>query len=563
MSSSSDQYVFQDSIEDKPDVNLFEDKKYTYITDSSSNNGQFNGQIQFDLNTLSSQSSWVDLKEAVIEFPVKLTINNQNGTTSVNQTNPGANFATIKNSFHQFVDSLQIVLNGTTVQTSQIFTNIDTTFKMLTEWSNETLNKHGSQLGVALDDSVFGSTDLLTSENEANNTIAATAAGIDMTNQRNSGFKERIRLTNQSTAAGGALANLVPSMNQTGQNNTALDKTATNSDIWVAYAVGTVRLKDLSDCINNMPLIKNLSGYIYLNYNAAVSTINATSAGVLSAPTNTALFGRCMPGMFNIASTSYTTSGTSTNSAVYDGCQLGDGTNAAKVTFTAEISGVKSSNSSLSSANPVLTNARLVTPYYQATPTVDRTLKMEKVVRYNERFVTSFNLNQLSSANLTLSPGLSNPKRVILYPFYTGTGASGYSNFLSNPLLSPFDSVPATSSTFATLKDLQFYVSNKPMFQSPVNYGFEHFMQEVSRTGLDGGQNDEQSSGLINFRQWNTFYRYYTCDLGRRLDSEDGASKSIQVSCTNATNCPMTVIAIIWYEKQVKISTDGGVITNA
>ena len=58
MASASDKTVFEESVEGQDNVNLFESKKWTYITDSSSTNGQFNGQLQFDLNTLSSQNQW-------------------------------------------------------------------------------------------------------------------------------------------------------------------------------------------------------------------------------------------------------------------------------------------------------------------------------------------------------------------------------------------------------------------------------------------------------------------------------------------------------------------------
>lgn len=53
MSSASDQVAFAESVEDQSNVNLFQAKKWTYVTDSTSNGGQFSGQLQFDLNTLS------------------------------------------------------------------------------------------------------------------------------------------------------------------------------------------------------------------------------------------------------------------------------------------------------------------------------------------------------------------------------------------------------------------------------------------------------------------------------------------------------------------------------
>ena len=50
MSSASDKYVFEESIDQQDNSVLFQDKKWTYITDSQ--NGNYNGQIQFDLNNV-------------------------------------------------------------------------------------------------------------------------------------------------------------------------------------------------------------------------------------------------------------------------------------------------------------------------------------------------------------------------------------------------------------------------------------------------------------------------------------------------------------------------------
>ncbi|GMF34868.1 unnamed protein product [Phytophthora lilii] len=59
--------------------------KLTYIQDSTSNTGQYAGQIQFNLSTISSQAAFVNWEEAVIELPVKLQIPN-GGAGSVTST---------------------------------------------------------------------------------------------------------------------------------------------------------------------------------------------------------------------------------------------------------------------------------------------------------------------------------------------------------------------------------------------------------------------------------------------------------------------------------------------
>ncbi|GMF42229.1 unnamed protein product [Phytophthora lilii] len=85
MSSASDISTFKHSVEPAPAETLFRDKKWTYIQDSTSNTGQYAGQIQFNLSTISSQAAFVNREEAVIELPVKLQILN-GGASSVTST---------------------------------------------------------------------------------------------------------------------------------------------------------------------------------------------------------------------------------------------------------------------------------------------------------------------------------------------------------------------------------------------------------------------------------------------------------------------------------------------
>lgn len=547
MATVADETVFENSVSPQESLNLFEDKKWSYITDSTSSNGVFSGQIQFDLNTLSSQNQWTNLSEAIIQFPVKLTISNKAAVAPADLT---INAATIKNGFHQFVDSVQIVIGGNTVQASQIYTNIDTNYKILTSWSQDTLKTWGPSLGVALDD-IIGNTDTDTGVADSVDNLplttsaTATAKGFDMWSSKNPGIKDRLLHFNNNTAST-TLGKSILGNNQSvlGKSNVQANSSNTiDTDVFCLYALGTIRLKDISDAISKMPLIKGMKGFIYLNYNSTESVISNTGAAsaITSVATNTR-YGRCCPAMYNDGADGISLSAAAT----------------APVLFKADISGVPSVGCPL--AVSTQTNAVLHCPYYIGTPEIDRELTMKKTIRYNERFSTQFEIGANSHYNATLSPGISNPKRVILYPFFKGAGSSGNTGFIANPLQSPFDSTPSTTSPFAALKDLQLYVGNKPMFQSPVSMDWQTFLNEVNMNGLDGGLNDEDASGLLNQRTWNQLYRYYTCNIARRMNSEDGASKSIQVSASNATNCPMTVIAIIHYEKEIEVDTASGMV---
>ena len=69
---------------------------------------------------------------------------------------------------------------------------------------------------------------------------------------------------------------------------------------------------------------------------------------------------------------------------------------------------------------------------------------------------------------------------------------------LSNPEVSPFDSVPATSGPFATLANLQVYLANKPCYQYPIQYDYEQWISENFQLGLNGNMINEQTSGLLS-----------------------------------------------------------------
>ncbi len=541
MSSDSDKFVFQSALEEQDNTPLFQAKRWTYVTDSSSNNGNFNGQIQFDLNTLSSQNQFTNLAEAVIQFPVKITANVAEAASLGGIT---AFAACIKNGFHQFVDSVQIVLNGTTIQTSQIFENVNTTFKLLTECSQDELRKWGPTIGFALDDYKVKTdgTALTTLDNATFATVVTPLAGVSYPPRNNTGYKTRAEFLNSN--AGTTLMTTIltnPNLNAKGSVQIDASGTTANTDRFVAFYLATIRLRDLSDCIFKMPPLRNLKGYIYVNYNAAKSVYTATAStgAVKTSITNTAIYGRCQPAMI-------------------DKIDM-EGAADKTITFTCEVSGTASST--LTSAKPAMTNARLTVPYYVATPEVERVLSQKKTFRYNERFVTVIDIAKTASVNVTITPGVSNPKRLVMLPILTGTGASGGTvlAMVAQPELSPFDIVPAGSSPFASLRNLQVYVGNQPMFQTPVDMDYDMFINELGAIGLDGGLDPETGSGLLSQTTWNQNHKYYTVDIGRRVLGDDGASKSVQLSCYNPCNAPMKLICMVWHEREITVDTSLGV----
>lgn len=308
--------------------------------------------------------------------------------------------------------------------------------------------------------------------------------------------------------------------------------------------MATIPLRLLSDFVEKMPVCRNLRGYLYLNLNSYTSTITTNASGNLTGPPIVnAKFGRTNPAMFR-----YENNG--------DSQAFQPSTSAANTwELTCEVNGVPSTMfatpATRQSISPPINYCRLLVPKYSPNPAIDNLLSQKKTIRYLEYQATEFTLQANSGITTTLSPGLSNVKSVLLVPYFTELNGTSIS-----PWTSCFSSAPATTSPYAALKNIQVQIGNTNLFANNINYGADMFLQEIAEGGIDGGKTMELSSGLLSKDLWETWYRYVYVNCARRLSTDDGNSKSVIVSCDNATSIPMRVLAFIHYEKEVVVDTN-------
>lgn len=547
MSSDADHVAVQTSMNDNlADASTvhFNDKNFTFITDSTSNSGSFSsGQIQFDLSTLNSQSQWINLSEAVIEFPVKVTAA---VTTAGTAATAGINTAIIKNGWHQWIDSCQVIINGQTVQSAQPFENVAGTFRILSSWSQDTLKKWGPTCGIALDD-ITGDLSLNTATGFNAPAQIGSARGFDVVNTSalpNKGVAARASFTNSDIASSTLQTQILGAaqMRQAGRSNVAVSSSSNTPGavLMSAFYMATCRLKDLCD-ISDFPMTKNLKGFIYLSFNS--SQVSMTGSSAAPSPVSyQILTGRTTPFLITTG---------------VNGLSGASGTSVITVTGTVDAT----SSGAIGSSGPLITNARLLCPYYIANPKTDMALSNDsKFFTTLEKIVNPVTLTAGSSVNYTITTGVPNPRRLVMLPMWQNT--SGATN-LTNPEISAFDTVPATSGLFAGLQNLQVYVANKPHYQYPIQFDFEQWVSENSQLGLNGNLIGEDTSGLLTEQLFEQNHRFYSVDLSRRMVSEDGASKSVQVSFTNPSQTfGMKVICIVFYEKQWVINTSTCMLQN-
>lgn len=545
MSSASDREIFNSSVESYDNTQLFKNKKYAYITDNSAQNGSFTSQLQFDLGTLSSQSRHVSLKEAVIHFPIKVSIKN----TSSNTQTPAfcTAFSTcLKNGFHNFINTCQLIVDGKTLQSQTDFENVAANFRILSTWDKNMEQKLGPTLGWARDD--FASVSSQTANPMASvglSQVAPAGYGVQMTNvasfATNSGVDFRMESQNLTAVDPGSLGAAIYS-NAPASGVSTVDFTTgavpAGADAYCQFVMATVRLADICPAVASMPLTRNLRGYLYINYNAFQSKLVTDATGSLVSLDHNVLYGRTNPCLWRLENSSNSQAFWPSVSA------------ANEWTMTCEISGIPSA--SRTAAKPTVSYASLVCPYYEANPALDLTLSQRKTYRYLEKQFTEILIDAESTTTNTISPGIANAKSILLVPFYSAiNGKTGLT-----PWTSSQDTAPVTTGPLATLTDIQVMHGNVPVFNQPQQYTYDFFLQEIASLGLEGGQTNELGSGLLDQKMFEELYRYYYVNLSRAADTDDGASKSVIVQFRNATKLPMRILAFVFYEKEITLDTN-------
>jgi len=99
-------------------------------------------------------------------------------------------------------------------------------------------------------------------------------------------------------------------------------------------------------------------------------------------------------------------------------------------------------------------------------------------------------------------------------------------------MVSPFSSSPATCCPLARVSNFNIFLSGVAVFQQPLNYGYEFFLNEVRRSkSVYGGQVRGLSSGLISQNDWEFAYPFIYVDVMSRVPNMavDNAAKAVQI----------------------------------
>lgn len=546
-------------------------KSVTYVVDQQ--NGNYSNQVSFDLTSAISQNGWMSLQESEVLIPMSslLTLG-----TAVLTSVPIAfvpDMLTLKNNFIQFVDSIQLFINGEQMVDQTSYSNMPLNVMDTLTMGPAGARVLGSEINFCPDTTTSiryaGPNATRGGDGYLNNLFlpdagATTLTGADV-NLFNTGLQQRNTWTgvNQPMAIGTSFAPYAPtaapgvtlgwppalSTANTLFNNTLQPyfSSAIASSLGVQAAwnyVVSLPLSSLSDLLRNFPLIKGSQVRLVINFNAGVTSINTTlaSPGLYTMVNYAPTAGNTNP--IVISSNYVIPLDASTGGTILVTTQIQTKTVAAVATTTAQL------------GYSQLPNCRIYIPNYVINPNYEERLLANRIQtrRYIDWYQQPIlNIKNGQQFNQVLSTAITNPEILIILPFQNG--ASGlFSTFTGSQWQSCFDTAPATTMPGGMLGFQNFNVqlSGKNLFNQNQNYSYDNWSQEVKRVGLNCGLNRELTSGMLDIRSWE-WSPYIICDLSRRTESQDRTFQSVTVYGTNNTGVTMDYYCFIGFQKEIEL----------
>lgn len=610
----ADNLVFEESVQSVIDTQDFISKKWVYVNDN--NNGNYSSQVVIDSTPLSNAGGWINWNEGYIMMPLVAQLTDDNGgKITANSISPLHTWA-FKNGFWHMINSMTIEFNNQNVVQQTPFTNVFRSFKAMTSFSKDDVKNHGSSIGFAPDNA--GSWNYSSLDGSVAGTIPN---GRGLSNNRNAPNPLAVSaIIGTEVAAGtGQIASYVvsPASGAVGLKTAVATGTANPTSApwcqyayndgllcrqeWVGYSPAVagvsasqgaindqatcdavyrssakvsagcatwyiyakLRLKDLHDYFDKMPLLKGSTIRFYLNTNQTLATFQVV------APTNaTATTGVTTGGNLLLSSPPSINGGltcpfTIASNDVGQGCSsLPAGTY--QLSLSIYQNQFTQANAVPADGKTKLSSVRLYAPVYKFTPLKEQqylSLAPTKKIKYCDIFQYQFNdIDANSPFNFLVSNGISNIKSVLVVPFVAksanaciGTSATGIST-----ITSPFTTSGATPDPI-TLTNFNILVSGVNLFLNNEMYDFEAFCQELSQSNqLNGGLTSGLTSGLISQEDFSRGMRYYYGNCSRILPAEAGVSRSIQIVGTNASKVKCDLMVFVEFEREMTIDLTTG-----
>ena len=281
------------------------DKNFQYLVDI--NNGVYSNsgltQVNFDLGSIFNSNKMVDMSQGYICIPITvagayssledstpLTPAQVASEADVASANTNIELG-LKSGFWNLIHQAELTLDGKQIEQTQSFLNQYVQLKLMSQMCQDDLNSFGQSLGVG---TYIEPTDTIQYHNKASSVSATTGSkdgnGIVNNNYKtNDSFASRQSMVTDLTDSKNALYSensvVGGSLNSRNEMN-AEDRSyfcMSGTSTMVRYYTAIIRLKDIFDSMNVMPLTRRFSGFLRL-------WVNTGTLSVIGGPENAMTF---------------------------------------------------------------------------------------------------------------------------------------------------------------------------------------------------------------------------------------------------------------------------------
>ena len=530
---STDKYVFEKSSSEQHMSNtVYESKIWNYINDLNSGQYQNNALslCQIDLGSIYNSKYFNVPEDAFIAVPVVMVYALSNGATPVAPSAAGTGCPSavlaMKAGYYQLVDKVELELDGKIIEQMNPFANVITHIKMLSQMSVSDLQQYGSSIGLPCLDSAnsmkyTAATGLQNNFVFGNSLQANTSAVLNSncTNDRLTKSVQRVAFSVTNGTANGF--EILTSQSQQDTEGRCSFRIL-NTNYGVYYDTAIIRLRDIFDSFNNMPLTKKLQGALRIYFNTGSCSVAQGSAQLVG-PITTA---------FTAAASSFSTTcpftinqSASVVGAAFTNINAGLFIARAPTTST----GLTGVNLGASNAiHPTLNGVRLY--YSQVEIKPQRALEYvsanrSKKVTYNTYLTTVVNnVAASSSYSSIIQSGITNIKGVVVVPLISSVTLG------HNQYVSPVDTCPGTFAPLS-LNQLNLQIGGTNVLNIPLYYSFESFSEQI--VNWENIVTDfALPVGLMSADYWQN-NRVYYIDASRQVLADENTPRNLVLQFTN------------------------------
>jgi len=506
------------------------------IEDSNSQNYS-GGEIKFSTASLASSDKLYAVNEGVLMIPKEIKI-----IHTADMDTAKANFLlAMKHGTYSSINAIKVRMDNKALCNYTDLTNIYCHFNVLSSYnSTDAINQE--LMGFYKDENASYSYKTVTDADgvgECNSQIGAPTnmdvTGLNWALKKNLGFMKRAKLINYSEDE----ATTKKSFSVAGYagNNFKSNKTSGGVREITYNVMLYIKLADLHDCFKTMPVVRNPNIQFEMQYHACKSILG-TGAGTWTVASST------VP---NHNFCDYQVSSQNGNAVTVAGT----------MTITEKIGNVQSAI------------CQLVIPRLEMTPEAESdyisSMGSEKLVDYTHIEVNQ-SLQTGSSINWAVNQSLANMTGfVMLIRLGANTNPLTSSNAPTNYTTdaSPFTSAPNMLCSAQLVQNLQVYVSNVPVFDQPINYNWDMYVDLIRQKSVNGnGTSSLMNSGFISRADWEDgIYGYIYCKLPE--SQQRNVDQSLKITFNNAKHSAipcLSLLAFVETRKQYTVDVNSGKI---